>query len=69
MKQIRLIRSRIEPCRRQLFDLLPPLFLPMISKESRHEINQPFQPLYAEALAPRPSHAPQTAYSRKRGYY
>lgn len=67
MKLFRFIRSSVESCRRQLAELLPPLLLPMTSKESRHETHQPFQPLCAETLAPCPAHAPQDAHRRPGG--
>ncbi len=66
MNRISRIRSRIAPRLSRPVELLTPLFLPMLTKEKRHESNNPFQPLYAEAIAPRLPHAPQDAYRWKR---
>ncbi len=65
MSTIRQIRTRIALRLSASIAPLPPLFLPMLVKETRNENNLPFQPLYAEAVAPRLSAAPQSAYRRQ----
>lgn len=73
MSRICHIRNRIAPRLDRAVDILPPLFLPMvnlmINQEKRHEGKHPFQPLYAEAIAPREPYAPQDPYRCKRGNY